>query len=318
LITIARDLELRKSLESQLSETDQEFEDLVENADDAICTADLEGRLTGVNRATEKLSGYPRSEILGKPFASFVAPEFHETLHRMTRIKLEGRTSTVFEVEIINRDGQRIPVELNTRLNYRDDKPVGIQGIARDIRVRRQLADDLKQRNLELEVANTTIRSLMNQDPLTKLANRRSLEEEIERAMSFSKRSLRPIAIVICNLDSFKQINDNFGHAAGDEVLSAFGGLLGASCRLEDTAARYGGEEFVLLLPNTPLEAAMDFAERVHSQTETLRVPSGATVTASFGVTLMQPDDTGDSLTARADAALYRAKEDGRNRVAST
>jgi two-component system cell cycle response regulator len=238
-------------------------------------------------------------------------------MKQMTQMKLEGRESTVFEVEIVNKIGTRIPVELNTRLQIRDGKPIGLQGIARDIRVRRQLAEDLRQRNSELEAANTTIRSLMNQDPLTKLANRRSLEEELDRAMSFSKRSKQPLAVVICDVDRFKQINDNFGHAAGDEVLSAFGGLLRSSCRKEDTAARYGGEEFLLLLPNTSLEAAMEFAERVRARTETLRIPSGATITISCGVTIAVPEDSGEGFIARADAALYAAKQSGRNRVNS-
>jgi len=215
VITVGHDIEDRKTLETQLAET----EDLVENADDAIYTADLEGRLTRINRTTEKLSGHSREEILGKPFADFVAPEYHETPKQMTQMKLAGRGSTVFEVKVVITNGTRIPVELNTRLRFKDGKSIGIQGIARDIRVRRKLAEDLRQRNSELEAANSTIRSLMNQDPLTKLANRRSLEEELDRAMSFSKRSGQPLAVVICDLDRFKQVNDNFGHAAGDEVL---------------------------------------------------------------------------------------------------
>lgn len=317
VITFARDIELRKALEAQLAEVEEKFEDLIENADDAICTADLDGCMTSVNRAAERLCGCVRSEILGRPFSDFVPREFHETLKKMTQLKMSGRRSTVFEVEILDRDGGRIPVELNTWLQVRDGTPIGIQGIARDVRFRRQLAEDLKQRNVELEAANTTIRSLLNQDPLTKLANRRSLEEELERAMSFAKRSLQPLALVLCDVDRFKLVNDTFGHAVGDEVLSAFGGLLGVSCRLEDTAARYGGEEFVLVLPNTPLESAIEFAERLRTRTETLQIPSGAAITASFGVTIMQPGDTPDSLISRADAALYKAKQNGRNQIAS-
>ena len=317
IITVGRDIEDRKALETRIAKSEENFKDLIEGADDAICTADLEGRLTSVNRATERMSGRSRDEILGKPFADFVASEYHETLKQMTQMKLDGRESTVCEVEIVDTHGTRIPVELNTRLRFKDGRPIGIHGIARDIRVRRKLAEDLRQRNSELEAANRTIRSLLNQDALTKLANRRSLQEELDRAMSFSRRSGQPLAVVICDVDRFKQVNDNFGHAAGDEVLSAFGGLLGISCRKEDTAARYGGEEFVLLLPNTSLQAAMEFAERVRSRTENLRVPSGAAITVSCGVTVIEPKDSAEGLIARADSALYAAKQKGRNRVAS-
>ena len=317
IFTIGRDISLRKSLEEQAREAEQKLQDLVENAEDAICTADLEGHLTSINRAAERMSGSTRAEAIGTPFANFVAPEYRPLLKKMTELKLAGKPSTVFEVEVVRKDGMRIPVELNTKLVFRNGKPVGVSGIARDIRVRKQLADDLQQRNDELERANAMIRSLMNQDPLTKLANRRSLEDALEKALSLTRRSEQPLSVVLADIDRFKRINDNFGHASGDEVLSAFGGLLGISCRKEDTAARYGGEEFLLLLPNTAMDAAIEFAERVRARTESLRVPSGANITASFGVAEFAAGDTIDSLISRADAALYGAKERGRNRVES-
>ena len=317
IYTIGHDITARKKIESRLELVEQKFSNLVDNADDVICTGDLEGNFISMNKAAERISGYTTAEVLGVPFSQFVAPEYRPMIKQMTELKLSGRESTVYEIELLTKDGRRIPMELNTRLMYANGKPVGVQGIARDIRVRKKLADELMHRNKELEKANATIRSLMNQDSLTKLANRRSLQEAIDKSISFSKRTEQPLSVVLCDLDRFKGVNDNFGHSAGDEVLSAFGGLLGASCRKEDTPARYGGEEFVLLLPNTALKAAVEFAERVRARTETLRVPSGATITVSFGVTQFKPEDSPDSLLTRADAALYLAKEGGRNRVAS-
>ena len=316
--TIGNDISARKNLEARLDEIEGKFSDLVENADDVICTGDLEGNFTSMNKAAERISGYSSSEVLGLPFSHFVAPEYRPMIKMMTELKLAGRESTVYEVELLTKDGRRIAMELNTRLMFANGKPVGIQGIARDIRVRTKLADALRQRNEELEAANRTIRSLMNQDSLTKLANRRSLEDTLDKAISFAKRAGHPLSLVLCDVDRFKSVNDNFGHAAGDQILSAFGGLLVGCCRKEDTAARYGGEEFVMLLPNTPLEAALDLAERVRSRTESLRVPSGATITASFGVARFTNQDTIDSFISRADAALYLAKERGRNQVASS
>ena len=315
--TVGYDVTVRKQLESSLKMVEQKYSDLVENADDVICTGDLEGRFITMNKSAELISGYSSSEILGAPFSQFVAPEYRPLLNQMTALKLSGRESTVYEIELLTKDGRRIPMELNTRLMHANGKPVGVQGIARDIRVRKKLTDKLKQRNIELEKENATIRSLMNQDSLTKLPNRRSLNDALEKSVSFSKRTKQPLSLVLCDLDHFKDINDNFGHTAGDQVLSAFGGLLGASCRKEYTPARYGGEEFVLLLPNTDLESALVISERVRARTESLRVPSGANVTASFGVTQFKHEDEANVLLSRADAALYLAKEGGRNRVAS-
>ena len=227
IYTVAYDVTARRELESTLDMMEQKYSDLVENADDVICTGDLEGKFISMNKAAERISGYSSAEILGVPFSHFVAPEYRTLLKQMTALKLSGRESTVYEIELLTKDGRRIPMELNTRLMYANGKPVGVQGIARDIRIRKKLADQLKQRNKDLEKANATIRSLMNQDSLTKLPNRRSLKNTLEKSISFSKRTKQPLSLVLCDLDHFKDINDNFGHAAGDQVLSAFGGLLG-------------------------------------------------------------------------------------------
>lgn len=168
----------------------------------------------------------------------------------------------------------------------------------------------------ELEAANAAMRSRIHRDPLTHLFNREFTNQELERAVSFAGRSRLPLAVVICDLDRFKRINDRFGHAAGDAVLSGFGGLLDASCRREDTAARYGGDEFVVILPNTTIGGAVDFAERIRTRTDALPMRTAGAVTASFGVAALEDGDTAAALRERADAALYRAKRNGRNRVA--
>ena len=107
---------------------EQKFSDLVENADDVICTGDLEGNLISMNRAAERISGYSTADVLGLPFGQFVAPEYRPMLKQMTELKLSGRESTVYEVELLTKDGRRIPIELNTRLMYANGKPVGFRG----------------------------------------------------------------------------------------------------------------------------------------------------------------------------------------------
>ena len=179
------------------------------------------------------------------------------------------------------------------------------------------MANELWRRNEALEEANATIRRLMNQDSLTKLANRRGLEETLERAISFARRTAQPLCLVLCDIDHFKAINDTFGHVAGDEVLSSFARVLDNSCRREDTAARFGGEEFVLLLPNTQLDRAVGIAERVRGNMGRIELEGDTTLTASFGVAECWIDDTSESLIARADEALYSAKEAGRDKVMS-
>lgn len=163
------------------------------------------------------------------------------------------------------------------------------------------------------------LEELASLDALTGLPNRRTIfgrfEEELERA----RRHGHPIALIIMDLDHFKRVNDNYGHAAGDEVLKVLGRVLKESARRADVIGRYGGEEFALCLPETTPEAAMQFAERLRKRVELLRVAAGEDdlyVTSSFGVCGRHRVGNEElrELLSHADAALYRAKHLGRNR----
>ena len=152
-------------------------------------------------------------------------------------------------------------------------------------------------------------------DELTGLPNRRALDEAIAATFSAAERSGRPFAIVMADVDRFKAMNDTFGHAAGDAILTGFAERLRAALRVPDCAYRYGGEEFCLVLPDTDAAGAHALAERARERTA---LPASArmhALTASFGVAAWQPGDAVDSLFGRADRALYRAKKAGRNRV---
>jgi diguanylate cyclase (GGDEF)-like protein len=152
-------------------------------------------------------------------------------------------------------------------------------------------------------------------DDLTRLPNRRALDEEIAHALSAARRSGRPFAIVMVDVDRFKFINDTHGHAVGDAALTAFAQRLSGALREPDRAYRYGGEEFCVLLDDTDLPGARTLAERARERiAQPFEGPMRA-LTASFGVTAWQPEDTRDTLFQRADRALYAAKANGRDRV---
>jgi diguanylate cyclase (GGDEF)-like protein len=153
-------------------------------------------------------------------------------------------------------------------------------------------------------------------DALTGLANRRAFEEVLAAEISRAQRFEHPLAIVLLDLDRFKEINDSFGHAAGDVMLRAVSHLLTSLARQGDTVARWGGEEFVAVLPETDLPGARRFAERLRRTIEAHPVEEMRT-SASCGVATMLPDDTVEALLGAADQALYRAKANGRNRTES-
>ena len=173
--------------------------------------------------------------------------------------------------------------------------------------------------------AHAKIQRLSITDSLLETFNRRYLDEKLPQEIARAMRYGRPLSLVMADIDHFKAINDQHGHAAGDQVLRCFASRLQAPLRRSiDWVARYGGEEFVLVLPETPIDAAVNVAEKVRYDcaSEPMRTTFfDCTVTASFGVAALRaspanPDlNTADALLRAADVALYRSKKAGRNRV---
>lgn len=158
-------------------------------------------------------------------------------------------------------------------------------------------------------------------DVLTGLHNRRWLEAIFARVQKCSRIDDRPLCLIMVDVDHFKRFNDHYGHLAGDQVLRAVTESLSNNMRPQDTIARFGGEEFVILLPGAELQDALASAERLRREVSSKAVTIAGLqelppVTVSLGIAGMLPDDTLEALVARADAALYRAKAEGRNRVA--
>jgi diguanylate cyclase (GGDEF)-like protein len=159
-------------------------------------------------------------------------------------------------------------------------------------------------------------------DGLTGLANRRYLLERLGQELARADRYQTSLSALMLDLDKFKSFNDTYGHLKGDELLRSFSALLKGMVRASDIAGRYGGEEFCVMLPNTSIKGALVIAERIRKAAEELKVPIDdhqppACRTVSIGVSEFSPGESIEKLLSRADAALYRAKESGRNRVVS-
>ncbi len=156
-------------------------------------------------------------------------------------------------------------------------------------------------------------------DGLTQVANKRHFRDFLDRELARAARHQRPLSLVLFDLDRFKDVNDHHGHLAGDRVLQGIASLVAAQVRRDELLARYGGEEFAVVLPETGLDSATAFCERVRRQVEEATFdfegqPLRATI--SVGVAELSRNETMDSLIARADARLYEAKQGGRNRTA--
>jgi two-component system sensor histidine kinase/response regulator len=150
---LTAEIERRKRMEAALRKSEESYRDLFENAQDPIYVHDLNGVYTSVNRAAEELAGYTRSEILGKNFADFMAPEYVEQIRANIQKKLEGQGLTAYEIELLAKDGRSIPVEVSTRLIYENGIPVGVQGMARDVTERIRIAEQLRKSQEQYELA---------------------------------------------------------------------------------------------------------------------------------------------------------------------
>lgn len=167
------------------------------------------------------------------------------------------------------------------------------------------------------ESSDEKTRLMAMKDKLTDCWNRFRIEETAHHEMMRMQRYGTPVSLILIDIDFFKQINDQYGHATGDAVLRGFAATAQSCIRNTDVLGRWGGEEFVVLLPASGASAAAGIAERIRRAVEQSEYVEGVKITASFGFSSCQSTDTWDSWVHRADVVLYRAKSHGRNRVES-
>jgi len=180
----------------------------------------------------------------------------------------------------------------------------------------KKLIDHLKN---NLAAAKVEVMS----DSLTGVKNRRAFDLALASELAEARTTAKPLSLIMADIDHFKVVNDHFGHQTGDDVLRWFAQTLSRNVKGRDCVARYGGEEFVIILPETPLDAAMRLATHIQAEIEQRQLPLPSTsaapfrVTASFGIAQWKDGETTDGFIKRADAKLYDAKSAGRNRVAA-
>jgi diguanylate cyclase (GGDEF)-like protein/putative nucleotidyltransferase with HDIG domain/PAS domain S-box-containing protein len=288
-------------------------ERLVEQMDDATIFLDAALRVIRWNPGAERLTGLSAESAYLRnwtPTLLHLRNENGCVIHDEQcpmAYALTTRTAWAGRVNLRNAEGHIISVKAQASpVMSEDGTPQGLVVL---------LHDASHEASLQEHCQN--LRDIATRDPLTQLANRAEFDHLFDVFVTSHTESKKSCSLIITDIDLFKQVNDVYGHQAGDEVIRAFAAVLKGSCRSGDLVARYGGEEFVMLCADCDSATVFRRADQLRTAFARTQHESmgGKKVTASFGVTEMQPGDTPDTMLRRADRALLVAKEEGRNKV---
>jgi diguanylate cyclase (GGDEF)-like protein/PAS domain S-box-containing protein len=305
-IAVKQDISERKAVERTLRASEAHFRLFYEHAPVAYESLDASGHILEVNAEWLKQFGYPREQVIGRFIGDVLAPGQEALFKERFADFLRDGAIRKMEYDILHHDGSIVTVAVDGLVD-RDEQGnfKRTQCVLHNITARKKMEQELRY------IAAT--------DALTGLANRRHFLDQMRLALARHQRHDIQTALLMLDLDWFKQVNDRYGHAVGDEVLQHFASITETSLRRIDLLGRLGGEEFAVLLPDTDANGAYEFAERLRvlAVSEPAHTHAGdIVVTVSIGVTTFAPQDQNiDVILARADLALYRAKANGRNRV---
>ena len=317
-----RDVSERLELSNTaLAETEARLRAVLHTIPDMVWAKDLAGIYLDCNPEFERFFGGTAAEIVGKTDYDFVSKQQADSFRENDIAALKADAPCMNEEFVTYAsDGHGALLEtIKTAMHNAAGNVIGILGIARDITVRRDVENHLRQAVSKLEILKNEFQELSRTDALTGLANRRAFDEAMKVEFLRSRRYCTPTALLMIDIDHFKPVNDAYGHDAGDRALIALAATLKMLARATDVPARSGGEEFFVLLAGTTLPGGLEMAERIRLAIAGIEVAVDGKAfrfTVSIGVTAFLPEDRDwCEAVSRADHAMYRAKTLGRNRV---
>ena len=293
----------RQRIEDSLRESEELYRTLAENfPNGAVLLLDLDLRCMIAEGTGLAGLGVDKTTVRGKHIAAIFPEDMKELIESHFGFAIKG-AEVNFEVALGQQVWSIFVIPVRGRHGHIFAKMVMTQNIT------------------DRKLLENRLRGDATTDSLTGLFNRRHLLDVLNAAAKYSKRYRAPLSVCMCDVDSFKEINDTFGHPTGDTVLAQYGKIILENIRDADSAGRYGGDEFCVVLPNTAAKGAQVFMERIRDRIEkkVFQSLSGMIfhATGSFGISELNEEDIGATdLLARADSALYEAKQSGRNRVA--
>jgi diguanylate cyclase (GGDEF)-like protein/PAS domain S-box-containing protein len=301
--------------EEELRRSEERYRLLAENARDVIWTLEPDGRISYVSPSIQLLRGLTPEEAMRQPLEQTHPPaSLRRSQAYFQQLLADAQAGLPLqpfrnELEYYCADGSTIWTDV-IALPMVDDQGrlQKLLGVSRDITER-------KHYERQLMAANRRLQELATTDGLTGIWNRRHLEASIHQAIERSQRSGNPLALILCDIDTFKAINDRHGHPVGDQVLIAFSRLIQQQLRSTDCFGRWGGEEFLILLEPSDARSARLLAEQLRQLVAATPFPPVGTVTASFGVAQRLEHESPVAWFQRVDNCVYAAKKAGRNQI---
>ncbi len=279
---------------------------------DGLYITDINRTITFWNKAAESITGFSAEEVIGKRCSDNILTHIDDNGNKLClslcplALAIQQSQPQEANVYLHHKNGQRVPVTVKIRPLY--DNQGSIIGAVE------LFSDYSKQKNIEEKLKAMEQLALI--DALTHIPNRRYLEQQLHAAFEEIKRYRIPFGFIFLDIDNFKTINDTYGHAAGDQVLTYVASTLQNITRVFDTAARWGGDEFGLILHNITINSLSETANRIRMLIENSYYVHELTnigVTISLGATIIRENDTIETLIERADKLLYTSKHSGKN-----
>jgi diguanylate cyclase (GGDEF)-like protein/PAS domain S-box-containing protein len=307
-VKMERDLQeaMKKELIStqrELQENQQYYQSLFEHSQDAVITYDMNRTIINMNPRAEELFGYTSSILHDNSTEALIVKEYQEIRNKCFEKALQGNPQN-FEIEMLNKKGSKLFLNIIFLPIIVDKQIKGIYSIGKDI--------------TEQKMIQETNAYLAHHDELTKLPNRRWMEQKLDESLNHAKNQKQKLAVLFFDLDGFKNINDTLGHSIGDRLLVLLSSrLLGSINREKQFVARMGGDEFMILCPviDNPEEAIETAKGLLENLTTPFHIDDfELLVSASIGISIYPKDGANvDDLMKNADIAMYRSKEQGRN-----
>lgn len=305
LVGTAVDISDHKRLLANLESHKDMIDSILEMLPDTFYRTDMDGVITTISGSSYNLLGYHPEELIGTRMADYYAQPQDRDMVVRALMEAKGAVTNVGAV-MCHKDGHEVWISTNAHIKMSvDGRPLYVQGVARDETERKSMEDELRR--------------LAEYDSLTGAHTRSAFLRGLALEFRRARQARQPLAVLYLDLDEFKTINDRYGHAEGDAMLQRFAGICAEQRRRHDLFGRLGGDEFALVLPGSDLADARRVAERVLEDTRhrcNREMPPGRGISVSIGIAELDRGDADpEQLLERADDAMYRAKEQGKDRI---